>query len=392
MDKNKQYFIYLVSCFLNNEAPKYDKSTSLGEIYKIASTHGLCEAVCQAALSYFDKDLTDEKMRSVFRQTVGLAVIQSEKAEAATQAVNAFLNDIEEDHIFVKGAVIREYYPVKEFRTSGDIDVIVRKNSFDKICNAVKGNKAFTVKSHKTDVLTAEINSVEVEFHNNADVDCAYFDDAFSLCEKSEEHLYRLDNYNHLLYVICHIAKHLSYCGAGIRMLADIDVLVRAEKDFDLSRLLELADRAGRVRVCEALLSLCAYWFKTPVKSFVDFSKEAELLESFESAFIDGGTFGYEAGAVPLRYINTEKEKQSIFDKIGVILKIAFPSREYLKKCYPYYDRNKLLYPAARINRVADCFKKAGKSKRSVKQVLSQSDSAKIQAKIMKELEIENNQ
>ena len=38
------------------------------------------------------------------------------------------------------------------------------------------------------------------------------------------------------------------------------------------------------------------------------------------------------------------------------------------------------------------CFKKAGKSKRSVKQVLSQSDSAKIQAKIMKELENENNQ
>ena len=70
MDKNKQYFIYLVSCFLNNEAPKYDKSVSLGEIYKIASTHGLCEAVCQAALSYFDKDLTDEKMRSVFSQWI----------------------------------------------------------------------------------------------------------------------------------------------------------------------------------------------------------------------------------------------------------------------------------------------------------------------------------
>ena len=392
MDKNKQYFIYLVSCFLNNEAPKYDKSVSLGEIYKIASAHGLCEAVCQAALSYFDKELSDEKMRSVFRQKIGLAVIQSEKTESAMQAVSGFLNGIKEDHIFVKGAIIREYYPVKEFRTSGDIDVIVRKSSFDKICNAVKGNNAFTVKSHKTDVLTAEINSVEIEFHNNADVDCAYFDDIFSLCEKGTEHLYMLDNYNHLLYVICHIAKHLSYCGAGARMLADIDVLVRAQKGFDVSRFLCLAEKAGRARVCEALLSLCAYWFKTPVKGFVDFSKEAELLESFESAFIDGGAFGYEAGAVPLRYINTEKKKQGAFDKIGVVLKIAFPSRDYLKKCYPYYDKNKLLYPAARINRVADCFKKAGKSKRSVKQVLSQSDSAKIQAKIMKELEIENNQ
>ena len=77
MDKNKQYFIYLVSCFLNNEIPMYDKGVSLGEVYKIASAHGLSEVVCQAALSYFDKELSDEKMRSVFRQKIGLAVIQS---------------------------------------------------------------------------------------------------------------------------------------------------------------------------------------------------------------------------------------------------------------------------------------------------------------------------
>lgn len=388
MDKNKQYFISLLSCYLNKTAPEYTDGADWKEIYRLASMHSLCEVTAYMAGMLPKEKLGSERLCSVFRQTLGYAVIQSEKTEAAHRRINSFLNAAGEEHIFVKGIVLRELYPVKELRTSGDIDVIVRENALERIYNALKAEKDITIDNYKTDVLIVSIDGMQVEIHGNADVLSDYFDDIFSLCTKADGCLFELDAYNHLLYVICHIAKHLAYRGAGIKMLMDIDVLVRSIENFDEQVLLELAEKANTGKTCEALLSLCAYYFDTPVKPFIDFGSQTELLEMFNEALLDGGVFGYKASTIPMRYVNTDKEKMSFFDKLGVLFKMAFPDRAYLKKCYPYYNKNSFLYPAARLNRLLDCFKKLKKAKNASRQIFTQSDSFKTQARLMQELDI----
>ena len=389
MTAQKEYFIYLLSCFLSGDAPK-GRETDFEELYHLADIHDVSAIVAQELKLVESEWKPTGLIASHFTQTIGLTVREYQKKEQVYSAVKKILTAAEIPHLFVKGAIIKEYYPIPEMRTSGDIDVIVKPESFDTVLNIVHANSnLMTLVEHTTNVIVVKMNGIEVEIHSSADVGSGYFENVFSLCSVSNGFTYELDDTDHLLYIICHLAKHLAYRGAGIRMLMDIDVMIRHIPNFNLEAFLLLCDKANIRKTAEALISLSVYWFHTPVQQTVDFTADSKLLESFENVILDGGSFGYEMNAIPLRYIAADNTQLTLFNKIKVLLKMAFPSREYLKKCYPYYNNHASLYPVARINRVADgLFKKRKQAEGAFRQMKTDGGTASYQLALMKELEI----
>lgn len=329
---------------------------------------------------------------SHFRQQLGYTLQSYDEKNNAISCVKSILNLNGIRHLFVKGASINKFYPVAEFRTSGDIDVIVDKNNLDNVFNVFSKSDEVEFYSRSSDTLIFKFGETNIEIHNNADVCCEYFDNIFSLCSNADNYTYELDRVSHLLYIICHMSKHLKYRGAGIRMLMDIDVMVRNINDFNQSSFLDLCEKADRRKSAEVLLSLSALWFDTPLTACVDFNNDSILLENLEKIIIDGGSFGYKINSVPVSYFKDTQDKDgkiSLISKIKIILKMAFPNKAYLLKCYPYAEKHRWLYPAARLNRLWDgLFKKRRHVKNVVSQVSSGSEISKVQQELIKELNI----
>lgn len=389
MNKESQYFVYLLSCFLNNRTPVSQK-VDWNEIYRLSVIHNLTAVIAQEIIFISDEYKPGAELYSNFRQQFGYTIQNYEVKQNIISDIKNILNENEINHLFVKGAVIKDLYPVPEFRTSGDIDVIAKKEDFASVKKVLTQSTGYKLITQNADTLIFENGDVNIEIHNNADVDSYYFENIFSLCKKSDGCTYVLDDVTHLLYIICHMAKHLNYRGAGIRMLMDIDVAVRNIRDFNQSEFIELCSKAGRRKSAEVLLSLAAFWFDTPIKPYVDFNNESKLLENLEKIIIEGGSFGYKINSVPVSYVKDIEYKDGkipFFSRIKIILKMAFPGREYLEKCYPYAKKHKWLYPAACINRLWDgLFKKRNHAKNVIAQVSSGSDVSKIQQELLKEL------
>ncbi len=392
MDNNKEYFIYLLSCFLNGEKP-VGKIVDWQAIYRISDIHGVSAVIAREINQLETRYKPDDKLSSYFRQMLGYTIQNSEIKDNAFNKLKAILNENKIDHVFVKGIIIKNFYPVKELRTSGDIDFIVRENQFDNAVDLLKKNG---IKTHNStfETVSYEINTNLIEMHRYSDVGSNYFDDVFTLCVEHDKSTYFLDDYNHLLYVVCHMVKHLKYRGAGIRMLMDIDVLVRNIPDFNQKKFYEMCKAAGILKSAQALLSLSNYFFKTPIVPSVDFKTELKLLSDFETVLLDGGRFGYSSNSVASKYVKESVSKNgniTSLSKFKILFKMAFPSREYLKNCYPYYKKCRFLYPAAVINRLLDgAFKKRKHVKNTAKQIFSDNNASNIQLELLSELEIEN--
>lgn len=386
MNAQKDYFIYLLSCFLSGETPQ-GREADFEELFRLAEIHNVGAIVAGELQQVESAYRPTGKAASEFTQTIGLTLREYTHRENGFRFIKSLLNEAQLPHVFVKGVVVQHRYPTPELRTSGDIDVIIRKEDFEKAGELLAQHPAVSVTEKNSEVIAARAYGVELEMHNDADVGGHYFDDLFAIAEKESGYTYQLSDYDHLLYIICHLAKHLSYRGAGIRMLMDIDVMVRSIPDFDIRRLYILCDNAGVRKTAEALLSLSAYWLHTPVTATVDFHQEPQLLANFERVMLDGGSFGYEQNAIPVKYL--ENTSGSVFSSIRVLLKMAFPPRDYLKICYPYYQQHAWLYPVARMNRLWDgLLRKRRAAAGAIQQVASQGGTGEAQLALMKELGI----
>lgn len=387
MNAQKEYFVYLLSCFLSGETPQ-GREVDFEELYRLAEIHDV-GAMIANELQQVEKPFQPTgKLASEFTQNIGLTIREATHRENGYRFIKALLDEAQLPHLFVKGVVVQHRYPIPEMRTSGDIDIIIRTEDFDSVAALLTAHPAISLAEKNSEVIAAKAYGVELEIHNDADVGGHYFDDVFDLAVQEEGYTFFLNDYDHLLYIICHLAKHLSYRGAGIRMLMDIDVMVRSMPDFDINYLLLLCEKAGIRKTAEALLSLSVYWLHTPMQPFIDFEQEPQLLRNFESVMLDGGSFGYEQNAIPVTYL--EGASDSFFGRVRVLLKMAFPRRDYLKICYPYYKRHAWLYPVARVNRLWDgLFRKRKAAAGAIQQMTSQGGTGDAQLTLMKELDIQ---
>lgn len=384
MTAQKEYFVYLLSCFLSGNQPE-GREADFKELYRLADIHDVGAIIAQEISLLPPEYQPDAQYHSYFRQVIGRTLQSYEKKLKAYQFIQQFLEKYQFDHLFVKGILVKDYYPIPEFRTSGDIDIIIRPDELPRLKSVLEQAEIHIV-DYVTETITVRIFDTMIEIHSTADVLSDYFDNIFTLCEKISDYSYQLNEYDHLLYVLCHLAKHLSYRGAGIRMLMDMDAVIRGNKHFDAERFLLLCEKAGVKKTAQVILSLCHLWFDTPVSAYIDFKENETLLHQLETVFLDGGSFGYESSAIPAKYYEAGQTNS----KFLILLKMAFPSRDYLKIAYPYYQKHWYLYPIARMNRLIDgLFKKRKNTSDALKQIRSDSQIT-VQLQLLQELDIKH--
>ena len=391
MNSNEKYFVSLISSHLNKVPPALPEGINWEEIYRLAEIHNICAIVTDQILKLPKDSQPDMQIMSKFRQQLGYTLIDCEEKEKAIDFLKSLFEKNEIEFLFVKGAMLREYYPVKEFRTSGDIDVVIKAQSIKRLISLLSGFQGVKKKKKKKDLIVCQCFEQEIEIHSNFDCDNPYFESIFDASEKCS-YEYKISDEEHLLYVLCHIIKHFNSFGAGIKMFADIDVLIRHIGDFDYDSFMDKCRSLNIEAFAKSSLSLCNYWFGTPVKAEISFEANSKFRELFENEIINSGAFGFNKRDLGDYYVNKgigKDGKNNLSAKVRAFFKLLFPSKNYLKRSYTYCDRHPILLPLAWLNRLYDgIFKRGRQSRSTVNSIFNSGDETAQYKKLLDELEI----
>lgn len=391
MDTNEKYFVSLISSYLNNEEPiTPENNIDWNKIYDLSAIHNVAAIVGNQILKIKD-NCPDAEILSKFKQQIGYTLIDADEKENTINFARTFLCENNIDFIFVKGAILRNYYPIKEFRTGSDIDIVIRNENFCTCEQLLRDNNCKVV-NQGTNVFTLYINNQHIEFHNVANYDNPYFKDIFDMCSKTNTNEYLINNENHLIYVLCHIIKHFNSCGAGIKMFMDIDAIIRKIKDFDYDGFMNICKEINMETFAKASLSLCHYWFSTPVRCELDFEENSEFIKLFETEIINGGNFGFNSRNLGNYYVNkgaSNSGKVNLATKIRALFILTFPPKKEMKNNYTYLNKAPYLLPLAWISRIyTGAFKRSSHSKGTIKSIMKTGKESEQYIKLLKELNI----
>ena len=265
----------------------------------------------------------DNTQLKEFQDDYKLNVLREARFELAGQQVFDAFEKAEIDFIPLKGALLKNLYPNPALRTFTDIDIYVG----DKIEKAeqVMFSQGY---EKKTDYETNDIGyvkkpSIHIELHKDLfpdDYDFEeYFDNPFKHTELKEGYkhfnLYRKDDF--FIHVLCHLYKHFTFGGCGLRQYLDIYVMTQ-KMQLDMDYIRSELKSFGMEGFLDTTLTLNRFFF----------DKEKPTDETIEIAefVFNNSTFGNADNRLVLDYDKGHGEKRTLWGNI-----VFFADRWQLK-------------------------------------------------------------
>lgn len=314
----------------------------LEAVCKLADAHDLGHLVGQVLSGC--KELPESQVVAAAKQRAMQAVFRYVNQSHDLAAVCKTLEDAQIPHIPLKGSVLRDYYPEPWFRTSGDIDVLVRKEDLEKasqVLQDVLGYQYRALTNHDIALTSATGNLLELHYDLTEDLvspaqsevmACVWEE---SSCMEGKTYGRQMPDALFYFYHIAHMAKHFIYGGCGIRPLMDLWIMNR-KMSFDREQ-------------CDALLrkgELEAFSQKAEQLSEVWFSgvKADSLCQQMEQYILSGGVYGTVENRVTMSSVRSG-------GKLKYVLSRVFLSYDQLQYYYPALQKHKWLYPFCQVAR-----------------------------------------
>lgn len=360
MEENgKNILKNILSDFVNSNITTDIKECYFNDVYKLANINNLT-----GILYYQVKDTNINKvylkeLENNFLITCSLAL----KKEVALIEIDRLLDDNEIKHIFFKGAVIKDIYPVPELRTMGDIDILVEEENVERIKEILINNGYdFDNIFSYTGVMDFKKSNILFEVHTSLVYEefkqgmglVKYFKDYFKKAFKIKNYQYGLNVNDHFIYLVAHLSKHYYTGGSGIRMFLDIAIYMNYYKDmFDKEYIETEAKKIGLYKFLCLTNEVCSLWFGS-AKIFDDFFISDELLEQIEDYVFNGGIFGmYNDDNYSHKMMSLYTGKEDKISRLKIIFCYLFPSDEHMRSWCSWYSKvPKVLLPISWIYRI----------------------------------------
>ena len=316
MKKFSNNFIYgvytcrLLSSVLNGtEPPLMPEGMTLEGLYAYQREQDVTN---MAYVALKKLDLSSDKLKS-FQDDYKLNVLREARFELGGQMVFDSLEKAEIPFLPLKGAILKNYYPNPALRTFTDIDIYVG-TELDK-AEQVLFKLGYEKKTNyeTNDVSYVKKPSLHIELHKDLfpdDYDFnGYFDEPYKHTELKDDckyyHLYKTDDF--FIHVLCHLYKHFTFGGCGLRQYLDIYVMTqRLKLNYDYIRS-ELRS-FGMEGFLDTTLKLNRFFFNGE-------KPDDELIEIAEFVF-NNSTFGSADNRLVLDYDKGHGEKRTLWCNI----------------------------------------------------------------------------
>ncbi len=314
------YFIYLLSCFLNDEKPRGSEQTDWQEIFRLAENHSVTAIIASLIKELPHGSRPKGKLLSAFEQSLDRTLKNyGEKMKAMTHLIEV-LTASRIPHMLIKGAVLRFLYPAPELRASRDTDVVISPSDYEETMRTLESSgfkKEFLKQSFAQVRCGGEVFDIHTELESINVQSKIYYSTPFDDISENTGYTYKLKPIYHLLYVITHTACHLKNGGAGVRMIMDIDAVLRYYPDMDTQRFLSLCENIKVRSTAEALIALSKKWFKTPVAIDYTFEDEDEtaFYNKLSDTIISSAVFASENGITQAADAESSTKKNGKADR-----------------------------------------------------------------------------
>ncbi|MBQ4645323.1 MAG: nucleotidyltransferase family protein [Clostridia bacterium] len=325
-------------------------------------------------LAYMDKKwdiIKDEGIKRKLTDCYYQTVAENFKKVAMFEFMSQKLSENNIPHMPVKGWYLRTLYPVPELRTFGDIDILIRKQDREK-ADKIFIQNGYNVKenweptySYYNDLSRCEVHTelMDSDLGKGEQV-ISFFSDALERAETDTGERLSPQKDTHLIYLFCHLAKHLYKGGAGIRMYMDIALFIKANRDaLNFEKMYEDFKKLHLEQFFEMVTLACCEWFQIELPFEINDikSNSTEILKEYTfSADLFGKT--RDKSVISIR--NNEYGS-----KASVLRETLFPSTQKIEERYKFIKGRKYLLPVAWVARGFVNLKEIPKKLKYVKNV-----------------------
>lgn len=370
MNKNSRYFIELLTAFLKKTIPTKPVNIDWIQVYSLANIHFVSGAVYVAIQRLQVEDRPKQAILKRFKSDFFNTILRYEEQEKEYRAIVKKLNEEKIEHLFFKGTILREYYPVKQMRTLGDLDFLLHEKDHEAVNEAFMqiGFKNLTTIGHwqyKKGNLLVEGHDKMMYSNINSKMNyVSYFENAWdNAISTDNSYTYELKPEYHLIFLLTHIAKHFYDAGAGVRMILDIAVVINQFGDtLNFSYIWQELKKLKLDVFAENIFGLCDKWFGIKVPCVLTRIEDGSY-ESIAKYILEGGTFGSNNRNEAIHLIMKQYEKannRNLAQFMAFFSKI-FLNYDGMKKIYPILIKQPFLLPFAWIVRGVQCITKKRK-------------------------------
>lgn len=354
MDREYEYLLHLLGAYVREEEPESLPDADWAGLFRLAHIHSVPGILGNQVMNW---GLCPDEKTAAFAREVCMSTIAGFAHRAALAEL--FLEELAEngiDHIVMKGYVLKDYYPVPELRTYGDIDIVIRPEDRQR-CHGLMLRLGYPVKtdwepvySYKRPDEFYEIHTelMEVDVSEKADYR-AYFRDPWRQASPEGNHRYQFRPEFHFLYLLVHLAKHIKGGGAGIRLYLDAAVFIRRFGDsLDWDWVRAELEKLRLTDFFHTVLAFTERYFGIGSPVVLPHMAE-DVLEALALHTVSGGVFGQDDRDSGRNTLKAEKENTP---RIGVILKRLFPPAKVIERRYTYLQGRPWLLPLAWLHRL----------------------------------------
>lgn len=229
------------------------------KVFTVLKAH----AICALPADIVKKASMSEELRSKWNKMIIQNIYRYHNIVFAQKAILSALANNNIPVVVLKGTSVSQYYPIPEYRTMGDIDLLVKHEDFERAkdailsCGYIIGDPDHSVDRH----VSLEKGDIEVELHwrfasENVIRNPEEFDEIL-LSDIASGRTVLSDPVNGLV-LLEHIAQHMNN-GIGLRQIIDWMMYVHQYLNDDNweQRFRMLAEKVGLEKLAVNVTRMC---------------------------------------------------------------------------------------------------------------------------------------
>lgn len=355
MNEESTYLLKALKSYIQNANPGAFNG-DWHKLIRLAKIHSVMGILGFMVMSYPDES-NSQVANFMKKQCLRTITLISQRSESMRQLI-VKMNSKKIDHLLFKGYIIKDYYPVPELRTFGDIDFLIHPKDRSK-SDELMLQQGFERKTDWEPVFSYQRANEYYEIHTDImEVDVSdkanykdYFKQIWEHAHLTDGHTYELSPEFHFLYLLTHIAKHISGSGAGIRMYMDIAVFIQHfGNELDWKYIQAELEKLAFSDFANMVLTVVNVYFGVDLPIILN-EIDAQVIEDFMEFTMSGGTFGFvgrDSGLISLK--KQERNKESV-SRVSAFANRLFPSAASIESRYTYLQGRHWLLPVAWVHR-----------------------------------------
>lgn len=286
---------------------------------------------------------TDEELGDLPETTELLSFCQI-KNDAFAARLSANFSYVGIEHMILKGIEFSKYYPHELLRTSTDIDFYIAEKDAETVAENLESHGFVRTEEDENGIALVKKPYNHIELHSHfmslTKEQAQFFEEMFKNAPYEMNYRKAFDDEGNLTVALLHLYKHFSHSGAGVRMLLDINMILK-NSSIDKEKFTNKIADIGLKKFFNSVCEISDYLFEGK-------ELDQKLLPALEF-ILNCGTFGtndtYLAINASKHSGKTSKMKNYLKSEIGF-------SNENIKNKYPLAKKYPVLVPYFHAHRV----------------------------------------